>query len=236
MLSIIIPVFNEKKTIKKIIDKIIALKNIKKEIIIIDDCSTDGTVSILKKLNYKEIKKIIFQKKNLGKGAAIKAAKNYIKGEIVIIQDADLEYDPRDYYKFIEIYLKKHVKVVYGSRYLGKKKFKTNQNFFVNFRAFGNYFLTKYSNLLNNQKLTDAHTCYKSFRSNVYKKIKLQENDFAFCPEINTKISNKKIDIIEIPISYKGRSYKEGKKITFKDAFRAIYVVIKYKLKNNNFS
>ena len=233
-LSIIIPVFNEKRTIKEIIDKIIILKNIKKEIIIVDDGSTDGTKNILKKLNYKEIRKIIFLKKNLGKGAAIRAAKNYITGEIVIIQDADLEYDPQDYHKFIKIYLESKAKVIYGSRYLGKKKYNSNNKFWLNFRVFGNYFLTKYSNFINNQKLTDAHTCYKSFRSDIYKKIKLQENDFAFCPEITTKISNKKIDIIEVPISYNSRSYSQGKKITLKDAFRAIYVVMKYKLKKNN--
>ena len=132
-LSIIIPVFNEKRTIKQIIDKIIALKNIKKEIIIVDDDSTDGTRNILKKLNYKEIRKIIFLKKNLGKGGAIKAAKNYITGKIVIIQDADLEYDPRDYHKFIKIYLKNKAKVIYGSRYLGKKKYNSNNNFWLNF-------------------------------------------------------------------------------------------------------
>ena len=233
-LSIIIPVFNEKRTIKKIIDRIIVVKNIKKEIIIVDDGSTDGTKNILKKLNYKEIRKTIFLKKNLGKGAAIRAAKNYITGDIIIIQDADLEYDPQDYRKFIKIYLESKAKVIYGSRYLGKKKYNRNRNFWLNFRAFGNYFLTKYSNFINNQKLTDAHTCYKSFRTDFYKKIKLQENDFAFCPEITTKISNEKIDIIEIPISYNGRTYSQGKKISLKDAFRAIYVVIKYKLKKNN--
>ena len=229
-LTIIIPVFNEKKTINHIVSKVISVKNLKKEIIIVDDHSTDGTREIIRRMNSKYIKKKIFHKRNFGKGGAIKSAQKYIKGDIVIIQDADLEYDPNDYKKLLKPFEKKNIQVVYGSRVLNKKKFLISKGFWVNFRVFANQVLTIYSNLFNNQKLTDAHTCYKLVRSDLFKKIKLIENDFAFCPELTTKISNKKIPIIEIPISYNGRSYKEGKKISLPDAFRALYVVAKYKI------
>ena len=229
-LTIIIPVFNEKKTINHIVSKVISVKNLKKEIIIVDDYSTDGTREIIRRMNSKYIKKKIFHTRNFGKGGAIKSAQKYIKGDIVIIQDADLEYDPNDYKKLLKPFEKKNIQVVYGSRVLNKKKFLISKGFWVNFRVFANQVLTIYSNLFNNQKLTDAHTCYKLVRSDLFKKIKLIENDFAFCPELTTKISNKKIPIIEIPISYNGRSYKEGKKISLPDAFRALYVVAKYKI------
>ena len=229
-LTIIIPVFNEKKTINHIVSKVISVKNLKKEIIIVDDYSTDGTREIIRRMNSKYIKKKIFHRRNFGKGGAIKSAQKYIKGDIVIIQDADLEYDPNDYKKLLKPFEKKNIQVVYGSRVLNKKKFLISKGFWVNFRVFANQVLTIYSNLFNNQKLTDAHTCYKLVRSDLFKKIKLIENDFAFCPELTTKISNKKIPIIEIPISYNGRSYKEGKKISLPDAFRALYVVAKYKI------
>ncbi len=229
-LTIIIPVFNEKKTINHIVSKVISVKNLKKEIIIVDDHSTDGTREIIRRMNSKYIKKKIFHKRNFGKGGAIKSAQKYIKGDIVIIQDADLEYNPNDYKKLLKPFEKKNIQVVYGSRVLNKKKFLISKGFWVNFRVFANQVLTIYSNLFNNQKLTDAHTCYKLVRSDLFKKIKLIENDFAFCPELTTKISNKKIPIIEIPISYNGRSYKEGKKISLPDAFRAFYVVAKYKI------
>tara|TARA_A100000164_G_C21746321_1_gene694776 strand:- start:62 stop:763 length:702 start_codon:yes stop_codon:yes gene_type:complete len=231
-LTIIIPVFNEKKTINHIVSKVISVKNLKKEIIIVDDHSTDGTREIIRRMNSKYIKKKIFHKRNFGKGGAIKSAQKYIKGDIVIIQDADLEYDPNDYKKLLKPFKKKNTQVVYGSRVLNKKKFLMYKGFWVNFRVFANQVLTIYSNLFNNQKLTDAHTCYKLVRSDLFKKIKLIENDFAFCPELTTKISNKKIPIIEIPISYNGRTYKEGKKISLPDAFRALYVVAKYKIIN----
>ena len=229
-ISIIILVFNEKKTINFIIDKIHELKNLKKEIIIIDDKSTDGTKKILKNLNSKLYNRIIFHKKNHGKGGAIKTAKRYITGDIVLIQDADLEYNPKDYYKLLKPFKKKSINVVYGSRVLNKKKYNLQKGFWVNFRVFANQALTIFSNLINNQNLTDAHTCYKLFRSNIFKKIKLIENDFSFCPEITTKIFNARIDIKEVPISYMGRSYSEGKKIGLYDGFKAVYTILKYKI------
>ena len=230
LISIIIPCYNEKNTILKILNKVKNQK-INKQIIVIDDSSTDGTTNILKKNFKKKGFKLISHKKNLGKGAAIKSAKKFIKGDIVIIQDADLEYDPKDYRKLILPIIKKKTKVVYGSRVLNKKKY-SNRNFSSKFRVFANYILTLISNFINSQKLTDAHTCYKVFDAKLFKKIKLQENDFSFCPEITTKVSNLKEKILEVPIKYKGRSYEKGKKIQFKDGFLALKTLFKYKYLN----
>ena len=230
LISIIIPCYNEKNTILKILKKVQNQK-INKQIIVIDDSSTDGTTNILKKNFKKKGFKLISHKKNLGKGAAIKSAKKFIKGNIVIIQDADLEYDPKDYRKLILPIIKKKTKVVYGSRVLNKKKY-SNRNFSSKFRVFANYILTLISNFINSQKLTDAHTCYKVFDAKLFKKIKLQENDFSFCPEITTKVSNLKEKILEVPIKYKGRSYEKGKKIQFKDGFLALKTLFKHKYLN----
>ena len=230
LISIIIPCYNEKNTILKILKKVKNQK-INKQIIVIDDSSTDGTTNILKKNFKKKGFKLISHKKNLGKGAAIKSAKKFIKGDIVIIQDADLEYDPKDYRKLVLPIIKKKTKVVYGSRVLNKKKY-SNRNFSSKFRVFANYILTLISNFINSQKLTDAHTCYKVFDAKLFKKIKLQENDFSFCPEITTKVSNLKEKILEVPIKYKGRSYEKGKKIQFKDGFLALKTLFKHKYFN----
>ncbi len=223
--TIIIPVYNEKNYINKIIHKVKHDVNFKKQVIVVDDFSTDGTRNILK--TKKNIEKIIFHKKNMGKGAAIKSAMPYIDGEIIIIQDADLEYYPKDLNKLINMMIKKKLKVVYGSRVLNKKRY--NNQFISNFRTFGNHVLTIISNFLNNQKLTDAHTCYKIFNREIFFKLNLQEDDFAFCPEVNTKISLLNIKIKEMPISYKGRTVEEGKKISFYDAIRALITILKYK-------
>lgn len=226
-LSILIPVYNEEKTVYKIVSKIHKLKSINKEIILIDDSSTDGTHEILGKLK-KKVKKIIYHKKNLGKGAAIKTGRKYVTGDIIIIQDADLEYYPSDYYKLIKPIINGKSKVVYGSRVLGRKKNKNFSKYTSNLRIFANFVLTKISNIINNQNLSDAHTCYKVFDSKIFKKIKLVENDFAFCPEITSKISNLGINIMEIPIKYTGRSFEDGKKIKLRDAFLALKALFIY--------
>jgi dolichol-phosphate mannosyltransferase len=228
-ISIIIPVYNEKKTIIKLLTKVKRLKNINKEIIVIDDGSTDGSSELIKsRFNEKNVK-LIFHKYNRGKGAAIKSAIKYIYGDIVLIQDADLEYDPNDYYKLLEPFKKPNVKVVYGSRVLKKKRYSIKKSFPTNFRVFANHVLTIFSNVINRQNLTDAHTCYKLFNSELFKKLQLSENDFAFCPEVTTKISNLNLSIFEVPISYNGRGYDEGKKIGINDAFRVFSVILKYK-------
>lgn len=226
-LTIIIPAYNEINTLQVLIDKIDSL-NINKQVILIDDSSTDGTNEIAFK-NKDKIDKIIVHDENKGKGAAIKSAQNYVNGEYVIIQDADLEYDPKDIYNLLEEIEKKKHKVIYGSRVLKNPENKKSQNFSHRLRIIGNIILTKLSNFINNQNLTDAHTCYKLFEGDLFKSINLQENGFSFCPEITTKISLLNIDIIEIPINYKGRSYNQGKKIVASDGLRAIWTLIKYR-------
>lgn len=224
-LSIIIPCYNEKQTIEKIVNKILKV-NIKMEIIIVDDCSNDGTANIIKKINKPNIKKI-FHKKNLGKGAAIKTANKHISGDIILIQDADLEYFPSDYIRLLNPIISKKSKVVYGSRVLGRRQ-NNNSKFTSNIRILGNFLLTKLSNFINNQNLTDAHTCYKVFDKKIFKKITLKELDFRFCPEVTCKINNLNEKIIEVPIKYNGRSIEYGKKIRLKDAFLAVICLIKY--------
>ena len=226
-LTFIIPVYNEIKTIEKLIKKILKLK-IKKQIIIIDDGSNDGTEQILRK--YKNLlDKLIIHKKNLGKGAAIKSGQKHVNGKYVAIQDADLEYNPNDLKKIINEMDKKNLKVMYGSRVLNKNTFQNTQNFTHILRIWGNIFLTIISNFFNSQKLTDAHTCYKVFNSRIFKEIKLKEKGFSFCPEITTKISLMNINIKEFPISYNGRTYNQGKKITAFDGLDALYVLLKYR-------
>ena len=208
-LSIIIPAYNEINTIQDLINKVNDIR-IEKQLIVVDDNSNDGTQKVILSNKYK-IDKIIFHENNKGKGAAIKSAQKFVNGKYVIIQDADLEYDPIDYYNLVEKIEKENCKVVYGSRVLKNPDYKKAQNFSHNLRIIGNIFLTKLSNFINNQNLTDAHTCYKLFESNLFKSIKLEQNDFAFCPEITTKISLLNIEIYEIPINYNGRTYNEGK-------------------------
>jgi len=231
MLTIIVPVYNEKKSIRSILRKISKIKKIRKQIIIVDDGSIDGTKEILKNeyLSRKGIDKIIFHKYNQGKGAAIKSAQKLIKGDYVGIQDADLEYNPKDLEKIYKYTKKNKLDVVYGSRVLFKDRFKNTKNFTHFIRIWGNAFLTKVSNLINSQSLTDAHTCYKVFKSTIFKRIALQEKGFSFCPEVTTKISNEGYEIREIPITYKGRTFTEGKKITSFDGLIALYCLVKYK-------
>lgn len=228
-ISVIIPVYNEESTIEEILKRIKRIK-IKKQIIVINDGSKDNTLNILNKIkkNYFDI--LINLKKNKGKGNAIRKGLKRAKGEIIIIQDADLEYNPQDYYNLIKPIIKNKTNVVYGSRVLNKSKRLISNDFTNRLRILANYSLTLFSNLINNQSLTDAHTCYKVFRRNLVPNLKLQEDGFSFCPEITTKLSNLKEDIVEIPISYKGREYDEGKKIKFSDGIEAILVIIKYKL------
>jgi glycosyltransferase involved in cell wall biosynthesis len=231
-LSVIIPCYNEKKTIKKIIDKIF-LQKINLEIILVDDGSDDGTVNVIK--NYKKDSRIkkVFHLKNKGKGAAIKSASKFISGDIVLIQDADLEYNPKDYKKILDKFKEdKNVKAVYGSRALNKNNYQGKMTLMRLIRIIGNKMLTLFSNSINSQNLTDAHTCYKSFRVNAFQKIILEEDDFSFCAEVNAKLSRMNINIEEVPISYSGRTIAEGKKIKFIDFFLAIKATIRHRFFN----
>jgi glycosyltransferase involved in cell wall biosynthesis len=227
-LSIIIPVFNEINTIDNIVNKINDLHISNKEIIIVDDFSNDGSTALIKNFVYKKVSRVIYHEKNLGKGAAIKSAKNFVTGDIVIIQDADLEYDPKDYYNLIRPIENEQYKVVYGSRVLGRYRY-LQKNFTSLYRIFFNHFLTFLSNLLNGQNLTDAHTCYKVFSRDVFDSINLEENNFNFCPEVTTKLALKKIEIKEVPINYYGRDYDQGKKIKLIDGIKAITTLFRYR-------
>ena len=229
--SIIIPVYNEEKTINKILDKVFKVKLfLDKEIIVIDDHSTDNTLEILKKRN----SIILLQHEiNKGKGAAIKSGFKKATGDIILIQDADLEYDPNDYPKLLKPILENKTKVVYGSRFLNKKLIlfgenKTN----LPLHWMGNKFLTFITSLLYRQKITDMETCYKVFKKEILDKIHIKSNRFEFEPEITAKISKAKYKIYEVPINYKVRSYEEGKKITVLDGIKALYYLIKYRIKN----
>jgi len=231
-LSVIIPCYNEKKTIKKIIDKIF-LQKINLEIVLVDDGSDDGTVNVIK--NYRKDSRIkkVFHLKNKGKGAAIKSASKFISGDIVLIQDADLEYNPKDYKKILDKFKEdKNVKAVYGSRALNKNNYQGKMTLMRLIRIIGNKMLTLFSNSINSQNLTDAHTCYKSFRVNAFQKIILEEDDFSFCAEVNAKLSRMNINIEEVPISYSGRTIAEGKKIKFIDFFLAIKATIRHRFFN----
>ena len=232
-LSIIIPCYNEKKTIQAILKKIIeSLDNYKivdYEIIIVDDSSDDGTKELLNEIKNKEKMIVFFHETNLGKGAAIQTAIQHITGDITIIQDADLEYDPYDYNKLLLPFFETNADVVYGSRFLGGGKY-TRIHFFWHYLA--NKILTFFCNSLINLNLTDMETGYKVFKSSILKSITLQEKTFAFEPEITIKLSKKGCKFYEVPITYNGRSYEDGKKIGLKDAFIALKAIILYSFKS----
>lgn len=230
MLSVIIPVYNEEKTILEIIKRVKAVK-IPKEIIIVDDFSTDRTGEILRKIKDKNIK-IVFQDKNYGKGFAIRTGLKNVTGNIVIIQDADLEYTPQDYIKLIEPINEKKANVVYGTRFPRKKGHPSLLAPYMsifNPYYFANKILTLASNILYNAKITDEPTCYKVFKTQVLKSIDLKCKRFEFCPEVTAKVRKKGYKILEVPISYNPRSVEEGKKIKLKDGMQAIWTLIKYR-------
>jgi glycosyltransferase involved in cell wall biosynthesis len=232
-ISIIIPAYNEESTISIIVDKIINLAlidNIKKEIIIVNDSSTDNTDKIVENIIAKQKEnEIVYIKheKNLGKGAAIHSGIKNATGDYLMIQDADLEYDPAEINKLLKPIIDGHADVVYGSRFIGGSAHRIL--FF--WHTIGNKFLTFLSNFFTNLNLTDMETCYKLFKTSIIKKIKLKEKRFGFEPEITSKIAKiKGIRIYEVGISYYGRTYMEGKKINWKDGFKAIYCIIRYNL------
>jgi len=227
-LTIIIPCFNEVNTIRQIIDKIIEINNYEKEIIVIDDFSTDGSRQILSEIEKLSISKLILNERNYGKGYCIKKGIEEATGDIVIIQDADLEYDPSDYKKLIEPIHKNQADVVYGSRFIGSEE----KRVLYYWHTIGNKFLTTLSNMFTNINLTDMECCYKAFKTEIIKKIDLKENRFGFEPEVTAKLAKKNIRIYEVGIKYFGRKYSDGKKITWKDGFAAIYCIIYYNVFN----
>jgi glycosyltransferase involved in cell wall biosynthesis len=225
-LSIVIPCYNEQKTIQSIVDAVKAAPIQSKEIIIVDDCSKDGTRDLLKNSIASQVDKIVYHEVNQGKGAALRTGIQHATGDIVVIQDADLEYDPQEYPLLMEPILKGRADVVYGSRFMGSQAHRV-----VYFwHMLGNKFLTTLSNMFTNINLTDMETCYKMFRREVIQSIKIEENRFGFEPEITAKVARGGFRIYEVGISYYGRTYAEGKKIGWKDGFRAIYAILKYNL------
>ena len=225
-LSVVIPCYNEKNTIHKIVKSVkeSGIKDL--EIIIVDDYSTDGTRDILENEIKPLVDKIIYHEKNKGKGAALRTGFGEMTGDLVIVQDADLEYDPKEYVLLMQPILEGKADVVYGSRFMGSGPHRA-----VYFwHMVGNKFLTMLSNMFSNINLTDMETCYKMFKKDVIKSINIEEDRFGFEPEITAKIAKKDYIIYEVGISYYGRSYKEGKKIGAKDGFRAIYSIIKYNI------
>ncbi len=225
-LSVVIPCYNEVETVEKLLDAVHASPYKNKEIILVDDFSTDGTRDLLSLQIRSKVDQLIFHEKNMGKGAALRTGISAATGDLVIIQDADLEYDPNEYPKLIQPILDGKADVVYGSRFAGGEAHRV----LYYWHSLGNAFLTTLSNMFTNLNLTDMETCYKLFRREIIQSIKIQENRFGFEPEVTAKVARLNTRIYEVGISYSGRTYNEGKKIGWKDGFRAIYAILKYNL------
>ncbi|MDA7801160.1 glycosyltransferase family 2 protein [Candidatus Pelagibacter sp.] len=226
-ISVIIACFNERNTINKIIDKIIKLNKFNSEIIVIDDFSTDGSREFLKDISKDKIQHLILNDKNYGKGYSIRQGIKKATHDIILIQDADLEYDPSDYEKLIKPMIEDKADVVYGSRFIGSDE----KRVLYFWHSQGNKLLTLLSNIFTNLNLTDMECCYKVFKSEIIKNLELEENKFGFEPEVTAKISKMGLRIYEVGVKYYGRKYSEGKKITWRDGFNAIKCIIKYNLK-----
>ena len=212
IISVLIPCFNEKNTIEEIVNRVNNLKDLETEIIIVDDCSSDGTKEILKEKIHEKVSKIIYNQTNFGKGYCLKRAIEIAEGEIILIQDADLEYNPKEYYKLIKPIIDGHADVVYGSRFIGSEE----KRILFFWHTVVNKLLTLTSNMFTNLNLTDMETCYKVFKKEIIKKIDLKENGFGFDPEVTAKIAKLKPKIYEVGISYFGRTYSEGKRLALK--------------------
>ena len=225
-LSVIIPCYNEQATIKQIIEAVRNSSWPDIELIVVDDCSTDGTREILEKEIRAKLDKLVLHETNQGKGAAIRTGIKEAGGDVILIQDADLEYDPNEYEWLMKPIVDGRADVVYGSRFISGSAHRV----LYFWHSMGNAFLTFLSNMFTNLNLTDMETCYKAFRADILKKIEIEENGFGMEPELTAKISKLNCRIYEVGISYYGRTYQEGKKISWKDGCRAIYCIIKYNL------
>ncbi len=223
-LSVVIPCFNESRTIEAILDKVLSVEPANKEIVVVDDFSTDGTRDLLQGALSSKIDRLVLQEFNQGKGAALRAGFAEATGDVIIVQDADMEYDPNEYMKLLKPILDDKADVVYGSRFMGGEPHRV----LYYWHRMGNRLLTTVSNMFTNLCLTDMETCYKVFRSEIIKGLDLQENRFGIEPEMTAKLARLDIRIYEVGISYFGRTYDEGKKINWKDGMRAMYAILKY--------
>jgi glycosyltransferase involved in cell wall biosynthesis len=222
VLSVVMPVYNERETIEEILRRVAAMP-MRLEVIVVDDCSTDGTRDILQRLQAEMGFKLFLQPHNRGKGAALRRGFQDVTGDVVIVQDADLEYSPEEYPDLIDLICTGRADVVYGSRFLGRHRV------FMFTHYFGNRLLTLITNLLYNTMLTDMETCYKVMRVEVLRSMTLRSNGFGIEPEMTAKIFKRKYRVYEIPITYDGRGYEEGKKITWRDGITALWVLLKYR-------
>jgi len=221
-LSVVMPVYNEASTLEKIVERVLAVP-VDKELIIVDDGSVDGSRGILERLKSRENVKVVLHEKNKGKGAALRTGFSECRGDIVIVQDADLEYFPEEYPELIEPIEKGWADVVYGSRFLGRK-----HRVLLFHHYLANRFLTFLSNLTTNLNLSDMETCYKVFRRDVIQSLPLSQDRFGFEPEVTAKIARRRCRVFEVAISYNGRTYEEGKKIGVKDAVQALWCIARY--------
>ena len=225
-LSIVIPIYNEVEHIEEILRQIKAVDiGLEKELILVDDCSTDGTREILNKLQDSEDNsvKIFYHEVNRGKGATLRTGFQHVTGDITLIQDADLEYDPQDYPKLLQPILENEANVVYGSRFMEGRQHGLLRSYIAN------RFLTSLSNIVNGTKITDMETCYKVIKTDILKDIKLRSDRFGFEPEITAKLAKRKCKIVDVPISYRGRDYHEGKTVSWKDGVAAIFHIIRFR-------
>jgi len=225
-LGVVIPVYNEERTLHLIVTKVLARTEVA-ELVMVNDCSTDGTWTTMQELAKQDPRIRIFNHEvNQGKGAALRTGIEHVKSDLIIIQDADMEYDPDEYPKLLQPILMGKADVVFGSRFLGSGMHRV----LYYWHFLGNQFLTQLSNMFTNLNLTDMETCYKVFRKEVLKKIQIEENRFGFEPEITAKVAKMRVPIYEVSISYYGRTYEEGKKIGWRDGFRAIWCILKYNI------